>query len=223
MSRTLPPFDPNFKFEDSLILGLVKLLELDWFQFLNDTQRAAWRTHWLTVSPMDIKRHVYTTGTASATGETHVAEERCYAWSQIYGVQRLQRAPVKTPGTTGLVLPSVTALALSPDVFAITYDYTASGLTTCDVIVFADGPANPGPDGSLKNPVTVSKGGRAGLRPMCAMKQQPISGTLDFWPCWHHRYGSADPFSVTATLAAVDVDNQLCPSLDLLTEVCPAR
>ena len=101
MSRTLPPFDPNFKFEDSLILGLVKLLELDWFQFLNDTQRAAWRTHWLTVSPMDIKRHVYTTGTASATGETHVEEERCYAWSQIYGVQRLQRAPVVTPSTTG--------------------------------------------------------------------------------------------------------------------------
>jgi hypothetical protein len=213
----MPAFDPNYGFEDKIIMSLVDQIERDWYYLLNDAQRAAWQAHWATVAPVDITHRAYVIGTPSKFGETKVAVDRCYAWSQIYGVQRFHFGRVLTPVTTGLVLPSCSNLILTENSFTIDYDATASGRDQIPLLVFADGPPNPSPDPLGKTVRFKSSGKTGGLRPMCAMPNQPPTGTLDFWACWHKRFGPATPLGISATVAAVDVDNQLCPSLDVLT------
>lgn len=206
MSRALPSVDPNFIYEDKLIMRKRAALALIWLTVLTEDNRNAWRTRWLTNSPTDITGHVYTPYTPTQFAETHVEEATAYAWSQMYGFLRFNRPAVLEPINSQWAGPSLSNLSLSSELFAIDYDASANDLPTVDILVFASGPI----------PKTPTKHANT-CRPMCAMPALSPIGTLDFWRCWHHRYGNDNPSFITATAGLVNTNNELVRSFDVLS------
>src|SRR5262249_34446916 len=133
-------------------------LQIDWTTILLPSDRAAWMDRWVALSPLDIKRHVYTPYTPGRFNETLVQPETAYAWSQIYGVARFKLPIVQTPALVLIDGPNCTNLTLTPDAWTINYSF--SGVSDpVNVQVYATGPTRK----------LIDQIGRSGLRPMCHM------------------------------------------------------
>lgn len=204
--------------EDKIIMRQVAYLESVWSNQLTDANRAAWMTRWLTRPPRDIQLNYWTPYTPTSFAEKKATEPRVYAWSQIYGFYRWHKSPVFSPASVSD--PTVTMSNFQPTTDSLPVDYALTPAVG-GVFMFAVWIANfqlAGPH-SNSQPRSAGSGlGRNALRPMCFMLLSSPSGTLDAIDCFRLRGGESPKFAASATGAFVNVNNELVPSLDLLTE-----
>jgi hypothetical protein len=246
-----PNYNAAYNAEDKRILGYVNYLETFWLSALSDAQQNAWLARWATHPPFDIKLNRYLPligsipagylGTAlfepagsppkppAFFAEKLVTPQRCYAWSQIYGVMRFKLPPIYAPDPLSLQGPTMSNWQPTSTSLPIDYDAQFYGLTPLLFAVWVASqdllnlaaPNNP----TNAQGLVVAAGdtklnglGRSNLKPMCFMTLANLSGTLDSYQCYKLRAGKKPRFAASATGAFVNTNNELCPSLDLLTE-----
>jgi hypothetical protein len=205
--------------EDKIIVQNVSYLESVWFNLLSDANRAAWMDRWVTKPPMDIQLNKWTPYMPTSFQEKRATAQRVYAWSQIYGFYRYHLDPVLDP--LDITNPTVTMSNFQPTTNSLPVDY-AIDPPIGGAIHFAVWIANYallGPGNNKRAKSSTNGLGRNALRPMCFMTLNSSGGTLDAINCFKLRAGKDPDFAASATGALINGNNELVPSLDLLTEV----
>lgn len=177
----------------------VSRLEAVYLSTLTESERDTWDDHLDTRQPFDIKGTFYIVAEPTVWGATQVTPQRRFAWAQIYGTLRFNRAPILAVADLDEPDPVEIEAAWSSPTLSVTVTPGAAVSGQFQVLVWATQP---------RGYPQVSPQWQ--LRPIAALTSSRSPFTMDLTPNFSARWPIVANQITYLRAAAVNANNELC-------------